>query len=110
LTNLANKGVFSEKRSKTELIQKGNILMTKKIANKRIFSNEITIHLKSAGIMYKDAFKQWQKLYDLLGHHIDDTIKSSKDQRLKGANAIKQALSYEKEAIQELSKIKKLLH
>ena len=83
--------------------------MTKKIANKGIFSNEINMHLKTAGNLYRDAFKQWQKLYELLGHHINDATKSSKEQRLKGTNAIKLALNYEKEAIQELSKVKKLL-
>ena len=83
--------------------------MTKKIANKGIFSNKINMHLKAAGNLYKDAFEQWQKLYDLLGHHIDDATKSSKEQRLKGANAIKQALKYEKNAIRELSNIKSLL-
>lgn len=109
LTNLANKGVFLDKSSKTEKIEKGNIPMTKKIANKGIFSNDINKSLKTAGNLYKNAFKQWQKLYELLGHHIDDATKSSKEQRLKGANAIKQALKYEKEAIQELSSIKLLL-
>jgi DNA-binding transcriptional ArsR family regulator len=79
------------------------------LADKGVFSGEINTYLKSAGNLYKDAFKQWQKLYELLGHHIDDATKSSKKQRLKGANAIKLALNYEKEAIQELSIIKKLL-
>jgi len=109
LTNLANKGIFSDKISKTEEIKKHEISMTKKIANKGIFSGKINTYLKTAGNLYKDAFKQWQKLYELLGHHIDDATKSSKEQRLKGANVIKLALNYEKEAIQELSSIKKLL-
>ncbi|MHA2325864.1 MAG: winged helix-turn-helix domain-containing protein, partial [Promethearchaeota archaeon] len=109
LTNLANTGVFSDEIAKSEEIKKPKIPMSKKIANKGIFSGKINRHLKTAGNLYKNAFKQWQKLYELLGHHIDDATKSSKEQRLKGANAIKLALNYEKEAIQELSIIKKLL-
>ena len=85
----------------------GNYLTN--LANKGIFSDNINRSLKTAGNLYKDAFKQWQKLYEYLGHHIDDATKNSKEQRLKGANAVKQALKFEEDAIQELDSVRSML-
>jgi len=48
-------------------------------------------------------------LSELLGHHIDDATKSSKEQRLRGASAVKQALRYETDAIKQLNSIGSML-
>jgi RNA polymerase sigma factor (sigma-70 family) len=74
----------------------------KRVAEAKVFSNEVNAHLLAAATHYCAAFECWQAFYKLLGHRASEVARKTKARRLAGAAVARAWLGHEKTALGEI--------
>jgi len=73
-----------------------------RLAGTKTFGKKVNAHLVAASKTYKVAYTAWQAFYQQLGHAAPKNAWSTKNRRLAGAAAVRDALEHEKAAIDHL--------
>jgi hypothetical protein len=81
----------------------------KNLADENIFNQDTNVHINKSSEFYKEAYLQWRIFNNYLGYVASKKAGRNKGNRTNGANAIRQALEYEKQAINELRTAIKLM-
>ena len=66
------------------------------------FSDEASKNIYEAAVAYDAAYKEWRKLYELLGHGASEAERRTRTRREAAAAAIRRALEHEKAGIEKL--------
>ncbi|KPL14611.1 MAG: hypothetical protein AMS26_10185 [Bacteroides sp. SM23_62] len=91
---------FSAKRNDDEENQ--IYIMRSEFANFRTLLFTIYIHLDRSSDLYKKAFSEWRIFNNFLGYLASKRAGRHKSNRMNGAIAVRKALEYEKQAINEI--------
>jgi hypothetical protein len=74
----------------------------KSLVDENIFNHNIAIHLDRSSDLYKKAFSEWRIFNNYLGYLVSKRTGRNKSNRMNGAIAVRKALEYEKQAINEI--------
>jgi hypothetical protein len=75
----------------------------KKIIDEQILDQVLDEYLLRSSTLYLDAYKSWREFYNLLGHPAPEKNGENKEIRMRGSNAVKNALILERKALSEIS-------
>jgi hypothetical protein len=74
----------------------------KSLVDEDIFNQDINIHLDKSSELYNKAFLEWRVFNNYLGYLAPKKAGRNKSNRINGANAVRKALEFEKQAIDEI--------
>jgi len=104
----ADIGKFSDWRACHDInpqwiTRKSTAKFLKRIAEEQLLNPELEQCLLRSSELYYEAYHSWREFYNLLGHVAPKKNGTNKRVRLKGSEAVKKALSFESEALAEIS-------
>ena len=74
----------------------------KSLVDEKIFNHDRNIRLSKSSELYKNAYLEWRNFNNYLGYLAPKNAGRNKSNRMIGANAVRQALEYETQAINEI--------
>ncbi len=77
-------------------------IFLKKLVDDNIFNADTNLHLKKSSELFMSSYQNWRIFYHYLGHVAPQKAGKNKNNRKNGASAIRKALAYEEQAINEI--------